>query len=165
MQKSASINEAWQRKYPEQVVLVITRTDDNRINVMAVGWVCIVSDEPPMFLIGVDDPAFTLELIRKNKEFVIAYPAKNMSQETLYFGTVHGHNLDKGKTSKLAFEPGKVVNVPLLSNAVANFECKLVTEYRPGNCPLIVGEVVASSVNCDESVTRLINAGAGYKLQ
>ena len=165
MQIQRSITEAWDRKYPEQVVLAITKSKDGRINVMAIGWVCIVSDEPPMFLIGVDDPAFTLELIRQNREFVIAYPAKNMADETLYFGTVHGHNLDKGKESKLAFEPGKVVNVPLLSDAVANFECRLVTEYRPGNCPLIVGEVVASAVNSDDSVTRLINAGAGYKLQ
>lgn len=165
MQKISTVNDAWLRKYPEQVVLVITKASDGRINVMAVGWVCIVSDDPAMFLIGVDDPAYTLELIRQNKEFVIAYPAKNMADETLYFGTVHGHNIDKGKVSKLAFEPGKAVDVPLLSDAVANFECQLVTEYRPGNCPLVVGKVVAASVNSDESVTRLINAAAGYKLQ
>ena len=132
---------------------------------MAIGWVCIVSDEPPMFLLGIDDPAYTLELIRENKEFVIAYPAKSMAKESLYFGTVHGHQLDKGKASGLKFEKASVVNVPLLSDAVANFECRLVTEYRPGNCPLVVGEVVASSVNCDENVTRLVNAGKGYLLQ
>ena len=165
MQKSASINEAWQRKYPEQVVLAITKSADGRINAMAIGWVTLVSDEPPMFLIGVDDPAYTLELIRQNKEFVIAYPSKAMAKETLYFGTVHGHNIDKGRESKLAFMPASQVDVPLLADAVANFECKLVAEYRPGNCPLVVGEVVASSVNTDESVQRLINAAPGYKLQ
>ena len=165
MQKSASINEAWQRKYPEQVVLAITKSADGRINAMAIGWVTLVSDEPPMFLIGVDDPAYTLELIRENKEFVIAYPSKAMAKETLYFGTVHGHNIDKGKESKLAFIPASKVDVPLLADAVANFECKFVAEYRPGNCPLIVGEVVASSVNTDESVQRLINAAPGYQLQ
>ena len=165
MQKSASINEAWQRKYPEQVVLAITKSADGRINAMAIGWVTLVSDEPPMFLIGVDDPAYTLELIRENKEFVIAYPSKAMAKETLYFGTVHGHNIDKGKESKLAFMPASKVDVPLLADAVANFECKLAAEYRPGNCPLVVGEVVACSVNTDESVQRLINAAPGYKLQ
>ena len=165
MQKSASINEAWQRKYPEQVVLAITKSADGRINAMAIGWVTLVSDEPPMFLIGVDDPAYTLELIRENKEFVIAYPSKAMAKETLYFGTVHGHNIDKGKESKLAFMPASKVDVPLLADAVANFECKFVAEYRPGNCPLVVGEVVASSVNTDESVQRLINAAPGYQLQ
>jgi flavin reductase (DIM6/NTAB) family NADH-FMN oxidoreductase RutF len=165
MQKQSSVTEAWERKYPEQVVLAITKSRDGRVNVMAIGWVCIVSDEPPMFLLGIDDPAYTLELIRESGEFVIAYPSKSMAKETLYFGTTHGHNIDKGKISGLKFEPASTVGVPLLSDAVANFECKLVTEYRPGNCPLVVGEVVASSVNTDESIQRLVNAAKGYKLQ
>ena len=165
MQKSASISQAWERKYPEQVVLAITKNGDGKINLMAIGWVAIVSDEPPMFLLGIDDPAYTLELIRENKEFVIAYPSKAMAEAVLFAGTHHGHNIDKGKISGLKFTSASVVDVPLLEDAVANFECRLVTEYRPGNCPLVVGEVVASSVNCDESVTRLINAGKGYMLK
>lgn len=165
MQKQSSITEAWDRKYPEQVVLAITKSKDGRVNAMAIGWVCIVSDEPPMFLLGIDDPAYTLELIRESREFVISYPSVNMAKETLYFGTTHGHNIDKGKISGLKFEPASTIDVPILSDAVANFECRLVTEYRPGNCPLVVGEVVASSVNTDESVQRLNNVGKGYKLQ
>ena len=165
MQKTAAISEAWARKYPEQVVLVITKSADNRINLMAVGWVCIVPDEPPMFLLGIDDPAYTLELIRNNREFVIAYPSQAMAKEVLFAGTNHGHQIDKGKMTGLAFETAKVVDVPLLADAVANFECRLVTEYRPGNCPLVVGEVVSSSINADDSILRLINAGSGYKLQ
>ena len=165
MQRPAKIEEAWGRKYPEQVVLAITKSPEGKINAMAIGWVCIVSDDPPMFLLGIDDPAYTLELIRKNKEFVIAYPSKAMAKETLYFGTVHGHKEDKGVKSGLEFISGDKVGVPLLADAVANFECRLVTEYRPGNCPLVVGEVVSSSINADDSILRLINAGSGYKLQ
>ena len=164
MQKTAAISEAWARKYPEQVVLVITKSADNRINLMAVGWVCIVSDEPPMFLLGIDDPAYTLELIRNNREFVIAYPSQAMAKEVLFAGTNHGHQIDKGKMTGLAFETAKVVDVPLLADAVANFECRLVTEYRPGNCPLVVGEVIAAHENGDENVLRLVNWAKGYDL-
>ena len=114
MQKQSSVTEAWERKYPEQVVLAITKSRDGRVNVMAIGWVCIVSDEPPMFLLGIDDPAYTLELIRESGEFVIAYPSKNMAKETLYFGTTHGHNIDKGKISGLKFEPASVVDAGFL---------------------------------------------------
>ena len=165
MQKNASLADAWLRKYPEQVVLVLTRHSDGRINLMAVGWIAIVSDDPGMFMIGIDDQAFTLELIRQNKEFVIAYPAKDMAEVTRFVGTVHGHNIDKGRESGLVFAGADTVNVPILSDAVANFECKLVAEYRPGNCPLIVGEITACHVNSDPAVQRLVNAGAGYLLQ
>ena len=88
-----------------------------------------------------------------------------MAKETLYAGTVHGHNIDKGKASGLAFSPASKVDVPILTDAVANIECKLVTEYRPGNCPLVIGEAVACHVNTDETIQRLINAGSGYQLQ
>ena len=165
MQKKSTAANVWKRKYPEQVVLAITRSEDDRTNVMAIGWVAIVSDDPVMYMLGIDDNAYTLELIRKNKEFVIAFPAKSMAHETLYFGTTHGHDIDKGKISKLEFIPGEKVSVPLLADAVANIECKLVTEYRPGNCPLVIGEAVAWHENTDENIKRLVNAGSGYDLQ
>ena len=165
MQKAVSIPEALDRKYPEQVVLVITKAPDGRVNLMAVGWITLVSDDPYMFLLGIDDPAFTLELIRRNREFVIAYPSREMAKETLYSGTVHGHEIDKGRESGLSFVPGSEVDVPLLADAVANFECKLEAEYRPGNCPLAVGKVVAAHVNTDDAILRLLNYGKGYQLR
>ena len=56
-------------------------------------------------------------------------------------------------------------NVPGTADAVANIECKLVTEYRPGNCPLVIGEAVAWHENTNENIKRLVNAGSGYDLQ
>ena len=165
MQKPTDINHAWLRKYPEQVVLCITKSKTGQINVMAIGWVAIVSDDPVMYMIGIDDPAYTLELIREQKEFVLAFPSQSMARETLFFGTVHGHDRNKGLESGLEFVPASLVNAPLLSDAVVKLECKLVTEYRPGNCPLVIGKVIAAHENTDPAVERLINAGAGYKLQ
>lgn len=165
MQKIAITEEAWGRKYPEQVVLAITKNSVGRVNLMAIGWVCIVSDEPPMFLIGIDDNAYTLELIRESKEFVIAYPSGAMAKETLYVGTTHGHNEDKATKFGLQFMPAEKVNVLLLADAVANFECHCVTKYRPGNCPLIVGEVVSSHINTDENIKRLVNLDKVYQFK
>ncbi len=164
MQKSAKIEEAWGRKYPEQVVLVITKNDEGRVNLMTVGWVCIASDEPPMFLLGIDDEAYTLELIRNNREFVVAYPSEGMAYATLYAGTAHGNQEDKGAKSGLKFAPGTIVDVPVLEDAVANFECRLIEITRPGNCPLVLGEIVFSHVNSDESVKRLYTLTQGYML-
>lgn len=161
MQRRTDITEAWNRKYPEQVVLAITKNTEGRINLMAIGWVCVVSDDPPMFLLGIDDEAYSFELIKQNKELVIAYPSKAMAEATMYVGTVHGHNEDKGTKCGLKYSKAKCVDVPLLSDAVANFECKLKNIYQPGNCPLIVAEVIAAHVNSDENIKRLTNFGGG----
>lgn len=164
MQKSAKIEEAWGRKYPEPVVLVITKNDEGRVNLMTVAWICIASDEPPMFLLGIDGDAYTLELIRKNREFVVAYPSEGMAYATLYAGTAHGNQEDKGTLSGLKFVTGTIVDVPILEDAVANFECRLIEITRPGNCPIVLGEIVFSHENSDESVKRLYNLAKGYRL-
>lgn len=164
MQKEVSVADGWSRKYPEQVVLAVTRNQEGRINLMAIGWMAIVSDEPPMFMLGIADHAYTLELIRENREFVVAYPAVSMAQATLYAGTVHGHKEDKGARSGLTFIPAAKVGVPLLADAVANFECRLVDILRPGNCPLVIGEIVATHVNSDPAVKRLYTLDSNYRL-
>lgn len=164
MQKKTSVSKALNRKYPEQVVLVTTRSPQGRANVMAVGWTAIVSDEPFMFMLAIDDQAYTYELIRKTREFVMAFPAENMGRETVLVGTRHGHDRDKIAESGLETQKAAKVKAPLLADAVANFECKLVDIYRPGNCPLIIGKVVAAHDNKNAQLKRLFTAGAGYKM-
>ena len=93
MQKPVTIEKALDRKYPESVVLV-TAAFQNKQNAMAVGWAMLASDEPWMFALCIDDAACTLALIRKSREFVVAFPAENQAGETLYMGTHHGHKLD-----------------------------------------------------------------------
>lgn len=164
MQRETTVDEAWARKYPEQVVLAITQNSEGRVNLMAIGWICTASDDPPMFIMGIDEHAYSLELIKANREFVVAYPGTAMASATLYVGTTHGHNEDKGTRSGLSFSPASQVRPPLLTDAVANFECRLVDIVRPGNCPLVIGQIVAAHVNVDDEVKRLYNLDKGYRL-
>jgi flavin reductase (DIM6/NTAB) family NADH-FMN oxidoreductase RutF len=52
----------------------------------------------------------------------------------------------------------------LIADAVANFECKLDNIYQPGDCPLVVGKVIAAHENKDAKIKRLYTVDAGYKL-
>lgn len=164
MQKKTSISKALARKYPEQVVLVVTRKPKGGANVMAVGWVAIASSEPLMFVLGIDDQAYTYALIKKTKEFVVAFPNEGMTKEVLFVGTRHGRACDKLAESGLRAAPAKAVKAPLLADAVANFECRLVDIYQPGDCPLIIGKVVAAHTNVRADLKRLYTVGAGYKM-
>ena len=165
MQKRATAEEAFKRKYPEQVVIVTTRSRDGKPNAMAVGWVAIASSEPWMFVLGIDGEAHTLKLIRSTREFVVAYPNERMGRETLHVGTRHGGNCNKLKDCGLVLQKGKIVRAPLLADAVANFECKLVRIVTPGDCPLVIGKVVAAHVNRDKAPRRLCTVAPGYALK
>ncbi len=164
MQTKTPPENALKRKYPEQTVLVVTRGNDGRANVMAVGWVMIASSEPWMFALGIDDAAYTYELIRQKREFVVAFPSESMAKETLFAGTHHGHSLDKFAATGLQTQTGVLVKAPLLADAVANFECRLVCIVQPGDCPIVFGEVIAAHENRSPRVLCLYNWGSNYTL-
>lgn len=164
MQKKTNIKKALKRKYPEQIVLVTTRKPNGGANVMAAGWAAIASGEPLMFMLGIDDGAYTYELIRKTKEFVVAFPNEKMAAEVIFAGTRHGRNCDKLSESALRVEKAGRVKAPLLADAVANFECKLVCIYKPGDCPLIIGRVIAAHENVQAGLKRLYTVAPGYRL-
>lgn len=164
MQKKAGISKALSRKYPEAVVLVVTRSPKGKANVMAVGWVSMASLEPAMLMLGIDDAAYTYELIRKTKEFVVAFPNERMRREVLYAGTHHGHKRDKLAETGLATQKARKVRPPILADAVANFECRLVTITRPGDCPLIIGKIITAHENTDPRLKRLYTVGKDYRL-
>lgn len=164
MQKRTQIEKAFARKYPEPVVLVTTRDRAGRPNVMAVGWTATVSSGPWMFLLGIDSEALTLANIRKTRQFVVAFPHEGMAKAVLHAGSVHGHGRDKLAEAGLKTQKAAIVKAPLIADAVANFECKLVEITQPGDCPLVVGKVVAAHVNTDETVKRLYTVAPGYKM-
>lgn len=156
MQRKTSLERASARKYPEPVVLVTTYDPKRKkANVMAVGWTTTVSYEPRMLMVGIDDEAYTYELIRKTRQFVVALPSTAMARATLTAGSCHGHKIDKLAKCRLATQKASKVKAPLLRDAVANFECKLVTIARPGDCPLLIGKIVACHENKDGKLKRL----------
>lgn len=164
MQKQIDIDKALERKYPEHVVLVTTRDKAGKNNVMAAGWIAMASDQPPMFVLGIDEQACTYQNIIETKQFVVSFPSEKMAKETLFAGSVHGYKRDKIKEAGLKIQNGNIVNAPILLDSVANFECELVEITKPGDCPLIVGKIVCAWENIDKQLKRLYTVGKGHKL-
>lgn len=164
MQKEVTLAEAFRCKYPDPVVLITTRAPDGRANVMAASWYTFASDDPWMFVVGIDDGAYTYDLIRRTGEFVVAYPHARMAKAVLIAGSCHGHRIDKIERTGLVLQDAAKVRAPLLADAIANFECKLVKIFKPGNCPLVVGQVVAAHANKRKGLKRLFNLAKGYRL-
>ncbi len=164
MQKKTTIQNALLKKYPEPVALIATTSKEGKKNVMAVGWYAIVSDEPFMFAVCIDKEAYTYQAIKDTNEFVLAFPSSEQAKETLFVGTHHGHKIDKVKECGIKLEDATNVKAPLVSDAVANFECVKEAEYQPGNCPIIIGKVVAAYVNINPDLKRLYTVAKGYKL-
>ncbi len=164
MQVQKRFTEAVNRKYPEQVVIAIAKHPQGKYNPITLGWTMITSHQPPMMAIAVNRNHYSREAIEAAREFVIAFPSNSMADAALFYGTKSGRDIDKFKEFPIATEPAAEIDSLLLTDAVANFECKLEAELGTGDHILYVGRIVASHMNPDPTVKRLYTLAPGYKM-
>jgi flavin reductase (DIM6/NTAB) family NADH-FMN oxidoreductase RutF len=162
-QKQVDYDEAVKTKYPEQCIIVIAKDKNGKPNPMTMGWTMITSGSPPMMAISMGTTRYTTEAIRHSKCFTIAFPSAEQAKAVLFFGTTSGRDIDKFKEFPTRTEPAKQIDSVLLTDAVANFECRLESEFVTGDHLIFVGRIVASHVNTTPK-KRLYITGPGKKL-
>ena len=90
-------------------------------------------------------------------------PGEDMAEEAFYCGTHSGRDVDKIAETALALAEAREVSVPLLADAVANFECRITDRLKTGDHTIFVGQVVAAHRN-ENPPRRLFTLGPGYKM-
>ncbi len=146
MLKKVSYTEAIARKYPEAISWATCVDEAGRPNAIALGWVMCTSFSPPMLAISVGHTRYSHELIQRTGEFVVVFPSEAMKEATRVVGTKSGRHCDKMAEAGVRLLPGTAVRAPLVDDACANFECKLVGSLRTGDHTIFVGEVLACHV-------------------
>lgn len=164
MQIKKEFTKVIPRKYPEQIVIVIVKDSDGKYNPITLGWTMITSHKPPMMAIAVSRNCHSRKAIKESGEFVLAFPSSSMADAALFYGTHSGRDMDKISQHPIAFEPATEVDSLLLTDALANFECKLESQLETGDHILYVGRIVASHTNTDTSLKRVFTLAPGYTL-
>jgi len=163
MQKLVSFEQAIKTKYPEQIVIVVAKDKKGKANPVTLGWTMIASYDPPMMAIGVYKGHYSVKCIRHSKCFTIVYPSSDMAKAALFFGSHSGRDTDKLAQFNCKTVPAKKIDSILLTDAVANFECRLVKQIAMGDHITFFGEIVCSHIN-KKPKKRLYTLGAGHKL-
>ena len=163
MQKQVEYEKAIKTKYPEQVVIAIARDKNGRANPVTLGWTMIVSGEPPMMAISVYKGHYTVKCIRHSKCWTLVYPSSDMAKAALFFGSHSGRKTDKFAEFSCKTTPAKKIDSVLLTDAVANFECRLVKQIPTGDHITFIGRVVCTHINTKRK-KRLYSLGTGHKL-
>lgn len=164
MQVETPYARAVTRKYPEQVVIAIAKDAGGKHNPITLGWTMITSGNPPMMAFAVGLTRYSVEAIRHAKEFVISFPSAAMAEDTLFFGTKSGRDTDKLAVRGTKTQPAAKTDSVLLSDAVANFECVLESEFQTGDHIVFVGRIIAAHENEDKTIRRLYTVGSGHKM-
>jgi flavin reductase (DIM6/NTAB) family NADH-FMN oxidoreductase RutF len=143
--KATSYSEAIRRKYPEPVALAVSMDRGRRrANIITLGWCMCTSGQPPMLAISVGHTRHSHATIREGGEFVVSFPSEDQAEAARFCGTVSGRDHDKFAESGLRPLRASKVAPPLIAEACANFECRLVASCESGDHTIFVGEVVAS---------------------
>jgi flavin reductase (DIM6/NTAB) family NADH-FMN oxidoreductase RutF len=163
MQKQVTFEQAVKTKYPEQIVIVAAKDKKGKANPVTLGWTMIASYDPPMMAIGVYKGHYSVKCIRHSKCFTIAYPSVDMAKAALFFGSHSGRDTDKFAQFNTRTTPARKIDSVLLTDAVANFECRLVKQIPTGDHITFFGEIVCSHIN-KKTKKRLYSLGKGHKL-
>jgi flavin reductase (DIM6/NTAB) family NADH-FMN oxidoreductase RutF len=163
MQKKTNFEKAIKTRYPEQVVIAIAKDKFDKANPVTLGWTMLASGEPPMMVIAVYKGHYSIKTIRHSKCFTICYPSAKMADAALFFGSHSGRVTDKFAEFPCKTTPAKRIDSVLLDDAVANFECRLVSETKAGDHIIFVGRIVVSHINTKPK-KRLYTIAPGHKL-
>ena len=127
--------------YPRQAVLV-TAASSEKANVTAVEWIMPIGEKPPLLALSLHNTSLTLDLLSTSMEFVVAIPTEKLRDAVLLCGATSGKFIDKFSEAALTQVKAKRVAAPLIMEAAANIECKVLNYTSAGDHTLVVGEVV-----------------------
>lgn len=124
------------------VYVVTTRVNDT-INGMTASWVAQVSLSPLLIMVSIAPPRYSHDLIKESGVFAVNVLTRDQVDLGKRFGYKSGRKVDK--FAGLEHSASKT-GAPILPQAYAYFDLKLVDTFPAGDHTLFVGEVVDAKV-------------------
>lgn len=129
--------------YPK-LATVVTVKAHGRENALAVAWHCALSFEPPLYGVAISPKRFSYGLILEAQEFAINFLPMESVRLIAAVGRTSGREFNKFERFQIATEKPIKISAPILKDAYAAYECKLVEHHTYGDHEWFVGEVVAT---------------------
>ena len=159
--REVPIKDAIKLKYPEWVMLVLSRDGEGAPDIMPAGWCMICNSNPLMMAVAVGFGRYTHHCLEETGEFVLAWPGLGQEELIQLTGSVSGRDVNKFEQFGLEEGEASQVGAPLLEGCAAAFECVVVSQVELEDHSIFVGEVVAAHV-ADPPVDKLENFDGTY---
>lgn len=163
MQLETNFDKAIDKRYPEEIVILIVKSGEETYNPITIGWTMLASKNPPIIAVAISEKRYSFDLINKFKEFVISYPSDIMKAATYLFGIKSGRDINKLDNSKIKYSKTEKIDSVILNDAVANFECILDKMVKTGDHYVVFGKVLKTYISTKNS-KRLYTIGKNYNL-
>ncbi len=128
-------------------VYAIGSKEGAKVNALIGIWVTRISYEPAIVGISLGEGRLTLDYIRKSGAFSINVLGDNQFDLVKRFGFQSGKTVDK--FAEIKWHEAKT-GAPILDDAVAYMDCKVLKEEKVGDHYFFIGEVVDEKVQHKE---------------
>jgi flavin reductase (DIM6/NTAB) family NADH-FMN oxidoreductase RutF len=138
---------------------IVTAADQDTAVGGTITWVTQASFKPPMVMLGIQQESSLRRVIAASGAFAVHVVARGqlaMARCFMKGASRHGRTLNR-----YPFEDG-VTGAPVLKDASAWLECRVLEEIRRGDHSIFVAEVVAAGVKSDEEPLPLRETGLSY---
>jgi flavin reductase (DIM6/NTAB) family NADH-FMN oxidoreductase RutF len=126
-----------------QGVYVVTTRLGDKVNGMTAAWVSQVSFNPLLVMVSIAPSRYSHNLIKESGVFALNVLAEDQTELAKRFGYKSGRKIDKfAGLDYLAARSGS----PVLPQAYAYLDLKLVHTYVAGDHTLFVGEVTEAKI-------------------
>lgn len=145
MHKSQVELEAAYRLINPGGVALISVGDRERDNLFAVTWNTPVRKDPPLLAIVSGKGHHSYDFIARTGEFGVNVPHAGMVDAVLGCGSVSGRTgVDKFERFGLTRQKAAKITAPLVEQALAGLECRVIQVVDLGTSALLIAQVVAA---------------------
>jgi flavin reductase (DIM6/NTAB) family NADH-FMN oxidoreductase RutF len=128
-----------------QIVLVTTLNEDGQSNVAPKSWISMMVFQPPLLALGCNLAHWTARNILRSREFVVNVPGDDLAEAVWRIGGLpHPRPVEAAGWTPV---PAERVSPPRIEECRAHLECVLERHLSFGNEVLILGRIVAASVD------------------
>ncbi len=135
----ANVKKTTLRMIPYGLYVLTAKGKDDAVAAATVNWVTQASFAPPLLAVGVKADSAAHALIKESKAFALNVLGKG--QQAMAFAFFKPATREGQTVSGEPFREG-TTGAPILANAVASIECRLVDSVERGDHSIFIGEVV-----------------------
>ena len=135
--------------HPRPVILIVTMSEEGKVNIMSCSWNTPLAEEPPFLGISIWKGSYTHELLKEIPEFTANIPDLSLLKQVVTAGTKSGRKVDKVKLMKITLEPSRRVKPPIIKECIGHLECVVADKVDVGECTLFIGRILEAYANED----------------
>ena len=138
----------------------VTARHGAEVSIMTANWLTQCSFEPPLLMLAVESGSHTRQVIEGSGAFAIN--VYETGQRDLAGSLGRTFSKHPEKINDVTWQPGPQTGSPLLDNALAWVECKIVSSMPAGDHVLFVAEVVEVGLTREGVPLTLKESGFKY---